>query len=543
MSDRYTRRILDAITEGSELEPAIAEHLTGCAGCQAAAQRAMTFNRELDAALARRRTEPMPADPLLASPASRPRRWLTAAAGLVVVLLLVVSVGLGSQWLVAQPSPAGSPPPSASPSSAPSEGTAEIEPGTLARVNGAAAVLDVPAGTQWATLEPDHDVLVVDVRNERGMTWYRVEFEYCCAAGISSNEWVFGWVAGELEGAELVNPGWGIPSAPTDGPTLSPTGWSCPEAQELYRIPEPVRYRCYGTDPITITGVLSSGQPSEAMYPGDPAELANLASASLIPTGIRSGDPLMPIHVPPFPLLLAWLNDERVKNGDTVAVTGSFGPYAVACTKSPRLDGFPQMTPDEQQLWCDQQFTVSEIDAEGPDPIVEAPDAEPLWTPPAGVQPKSGDGWRLLASRTRNQLAVTVGSETVDYALDQETYRVLWFSLGHGEPPPIDFALEFVVRFVPPVSGSCPWIALTGIGVDSDEDVLHGEYEYLPADMFLEAVPGEHGCTSDATPHAFLVAVDRSLAPANQFRLRLRQDRLCDDCGITWDERVVRLDP
>ncbi len=319
--------------------------------------------------------------------------------------------------------------------------------------------------------------------------------------------------------------------------------WSCPQPQQLFTIPEPIRYQCYGTDLISISGVLSGGELTEALYPGDPPELADLANASLAPTGLRPGDRVVPLHVPLDPLLLAWFNDARVKNGETVTITGSFGPYPVACTKAPRLDDLPQMTAEEQQMWCDQQFTVAQIDADGPDPVVDAPVAEPLWTPPPGVQPESGEGWRLITSRTRNQVAVTVGPETVDYALDEEAYRVLWFSVGHGEPPPVDFSREFVVRFVPPVSGSCPWIAFTGIGVNADEDVLYGKYEQLSADLFLESVPSNFGCTSDATPHAFLVAVERSQAPASQFRLWLQQERLCDECGITWDERVVQLDP
>ena len=47
---------------------------------------------------------------------------------------------------------------------------------------------------------------------------------------------------------------------------------------------------------------------------------------------------------------------------------------------------------------------------------------------------------------------------------------------------------------------------------------------------------------SDATPHAFLVAVEDRLGPGRHFRLRLQEDRLCEDCGITWDETVVHLD-
>ena len=408
---------------------------------------------------------------------------------------------------------------------------------------GAAAILDAPGGTQWALLEPDHYVLVIDVLHDGETEWYRVEFEFCCQSG-APNEWVFGWVAADLEVAGLTSPGFGIPAPEAlTGPTLQAVDWSCPDVPEdLYRIPEPVRHQCYGiSESITMRGVLSAGQPGEALYPGDPGQLTALPDDSFVPRDMESGYRVFPLHIFPDPLMLAWLNDERVKRGDEVEITGSFGPGAVVCTKAPRLEGLPPMSADEQQLWCEQQFTVAEIHADGPDPTVEAPIADPLWTPPPGVQPASGDGWRLLASSTRNQLAVTISSETVDVALNAEEFRRLWLSQASGEPPTVDFANEFVVQFVPPVSGTCPWIAFTGISTSRDEALLYGEFESLSADLFLDEVAHGFGCTSDATPHAFLVAVRRDLAPAPEFRLRLQDERLCEDCGISWDEMVVRL--
>jgi len=353
-------------------------------------------------------------------------------------------------------------------------------------------------------------------------------------------------VAANLEVAGLASPGWGIPAPETlAGPTLEAVDWACPDQpEELYLIPEPVRHHCYDiAEIITIRGVLSGGEHGEALYPGDPGHLTDLPNASFVHRDMESGYRSFPLHIPAAdPLLLAWLNDERVKQGEEVEIIGLFGPGAVVCTKAPRLEGFPPMSPDEQQLWCEQQFSVAEIHGEGPDPIVEAPIADALWTPPPGVQAASGDGWRLLASSTRNQLAVTVASETVDVALDAEEYLRLWLSQASGEPPAVDFSTEFVVQFVPPVSGTCPWIAFTGIGTNAEEELIYGEFEQLSAELFLDDVPDNFACTTDATPDAFLVAVDRSLAPASEFRLRLQQERLCEECGITWDETVVHLD-
>lgn len=415
-----------------------------------------------------------------------------------------------------------------------------IEPDTLAVVIGAAAVLDEPGGRQWAVLEPDRDVLVVDVLEEAATVWYRIEFEFCCSVEYSGYEWVFGWVAADLETAGLADPGWGIPPAARTGPTLRETPWTCPGSPaELYRVPEPVRHTCVDGS-VTIRGVLGGGLQGEALYPGEPAYITRLPNADLVPTGMDSGYRFLPLHLlPGDPLLLAWLSDERVRSGEEIEVTGSFGPGAVACTKAPRVEGFPPMSDEEARLWCDQQFVVSAIAGEGPDPVVDAPLAEPLWTPPPGTQPTSGPGWRLLASSTRNQLAVTVSAETVSVAMDHDEIRRLWLSQARGEVPRVDVATEFVVQFVPPVSGTCPWIAFTGIGVDASQDLMYGEYESLDASLFIGEVPDNFGCTTDATPHAFLVAVDRSLVPASEFRLRLRDQRLCEDCGITWDEIVV----
>jgi|GEM_PF-5581796 len=190
MSDRYAPLIRAAITEGRELTTAEAEHLAGCEACRDTANGAHAFANELDATLARRRTEPLPADPLLVAPRLGRRSWTTAIAAVAVVLLAIGSAAIGSQ-LVATPDPSASaqptaPAPSQAPQSAapsPTDSATQIGPGTLAVVTAAAAIVDEPGGSQWALLEPDHHVLVVDVLHDGETEWYRVEFEYCCEAG------------------------------------------------------------------------------------------------------------------------------------------------------------------------------------------------------------------------------------------------------------------------------------------------------------------------------------------------------------------------
>jgi hypothetical protein len=481
---------------------------------------------------------------------SRPSWPLTLTVIAVAVIAVAVVIGVPSQIASPGPTATASPisVPTSSPTSTPvashSESGVIVEPGGLARVTAPAAILDEPDGSQWALLEPDRPVLVVGTARTADNDWYRVEFEFCCRSDVSEYEWVFGWVAADLETAGLAHPGFGI-EAPDVlvGPTLEPMGWSCPATPEgLHRIPEPVRHTCYGGETIALRGALSGGAHGEGLYPGEPHYLTSLAVAALVPTGIESGERFFPLHLPPGDeLLLTWLRDERVRQSQQLKVSGAFGSGAVDCTKEARLDDFPPMTPDEQQLWCDQQFTVTEIHGHGADPIVGAAMSDPLWTPPPGVQPTEGDGWRLLASATSNQLAVTVMSETVDVANAREEYLRLWYSVASGAPTPVDFERELVVRFVPPVSGTCPWIAFRGIGVDAAERLLYGMHDYLSAELFMDDVPEYFGCTTDATPHAFLVAVDRSLAPAAEFRVRLFADRICVQCGTTWDELTVRL--
>jgi hypothetical protein len=350
-------------------------------------------------------------------------------------------------------------------------------------------------------------------------------------------------VASDLERAGLPEPGFGIDAPQVlAGPTLEEVDWSCPtDPEQLYRLAEPVRHECYDREPITMRGQLNGGQRGQPLYPGDPAWLTGLPFAALVPSSMETGYRLLPLHFTPGdPLLLVWLNDERVKRYEEVDVTGSFGSGALGCTKTPRLAGFPPMSAEEQQLWCDQQFTVTEIHGDGPDPVIDAPLADALWTPPPGVQPEAGDGWRLLSSAEDTQLAITVAPGTVDVATDPEAYQRLWLSMARGDAPSVDFDREFVVQFVASVSGSCPWIAFTGIGVDSDQGVLFGRLQNLSAELFIADVPDNFGCTTDAAPHAFLVAVQRSVAPATDFRVRLEEERQCDDCGIT-DAMVVRL--
>ena len=547
MSDRFSRRIFRAIAEGRNLSSQEADHLAGCETCRAAANRAAAFNDELTASLRDQRLEPMPADPLAEPAAPRRRQWTAPALSAALVLLVAGGAFAGSRLLV-RPTVLATPSPSVMPSrSTPNPSAlpiiAAVKPGDLAQVRGPANVVAAPGGTVFGQVEQDQSVLVVDKAEQADTTWWRIEFEYCCRADAPNREWVFGWVAADLATASSQQRSHDDPND-RSGPTLEGESWACPAAPEgLDAIPLPVRWRCYpANDSVTIRGLLSDypSDPSRALYPGDPADLTGPPTAGLIQAGTGLGE-VLPLHISADPVLVAWFNDQRVKDGDEVSVTGHFGPGAVACAKSPRIAGFPPMSAADADLWCQQQFTVTRIEAVGGDPIVPAPNATPAWTAPPGAQARTGDGWRLLASADRFQVAITVESSSVAVATTPQEYPALWLSVAHGTAPAVDFDRQFVVRFVPAVSGSCPWIAFRGIGVNSPEHRLYGRFETLPPQVFIDNVPSTFGCTTDATPHAFLVAIDRSLAPAPSFTLRLRDTPACDGCGITTDETTVDL--
>jgi len=126
--------------------------------------------------------------------------------------------------------------------------------------------------------------------------------------------------------------------------------------------------------------------------------------------------------------------------------------------------------------------------------------AEPDEVVPEGPQPQAGEGWRLLADEPGAGRAYATG-----FAADDTAYAALWADIGlSGDPPPVDFATEVVAWFGPAVSGSCPEIRLDDVALDEATATLHAE---------IVLIGGARGCTSDANPHAYVVAVERAILP------------------------------
>jgi hypothetical protein len=119
---------------------------------------------------------------------------------------------------------------------------------------------------------------------------------------------------------------------------------------------------------------------------------------------------------------------------------------------------------------------------------------------PEGPQPQAGEGWRLLADEPGIGRPYATG-----FAADPAAYAALWADIGlPGEPPAVDFDTEVVAWFGPAVSGSCPEIRMDDVVFDGATATLHPE---------IVLIGGARGCTDDANPHAYVVAVDRALLP------------------------------
>lgn len=162
-----------------------------------------------------------------------------------------------------------------------------------------------------------------------------------------------------------------------------------------------------------------------------------------------------------------------------------------------------------------------------------APSPAALPTPRATIaasaapsQP-ANEGWRQLGSGLWLEDPFTVAAAT-----DTAQLAALWSALGQAEPAPaVDFAREIVLFLGMSGSSSCPERL---VGLVSDEAAAHVYGQWAEHDP-LQA------CTDDLQAQGVLLAVDRELLPASQFRLSLRQDPICPDCEEHTDQ--VMVDP
>ncbi len=452
---------------------------------------------------------------------SAPTVWVTRR-GMTTSLIAVV-VLLSAACAIPSPSPSDMP---ASATARPSTDVAQpLRPGEMAQTTSEVDAYLEPGGATFATLDAGAEAMIVDEPTViAGAMWYRVEFS------LSSGEWVFGWLAADLQVPPRepgANPD---ASVPPTGPALRRAAWACPaDPNQLGRIPEPLRVRCF-SDRILTLNVTIFGHGGRSGYWGSPSWLIE-------PAQIAST--VVPLHVPPNVELYRALADPRVKAAIPVVVVGRYAdPASAACRRVPLLAGYPNLDANEMELWCRQQFVASEIRL----PDIPIPSQPEGWVAGPGFQPPSGPGWRLLGSANASKVGITV-TDAVTAADDASEYQILWLGMGLGpDAPAVDLDREFVARLVVNVSGIggfCAAARLDGIGVDSSQRLVYGIF--ATSFQTLATPPPENvGCTTDAAPHAFLVAIDRSIAPSSPFTLRLRKEPSCTDCDYA-DEITMNL--
>ncbi len=132
---------------------------------------------------------------------------------------------------------------------------------------------------------------------------------------------------------------------------------------------------------------------------------------------------------------------------------------------------------------------------------------DPADAPAPGPQQAAGDGWRLLATEP------TGVPYRTGIAWDAASLEGLWASAGVSAPiPAIDWQSEVVIWFGAVYGSSCPNLRLDDVVLDGPGRMIHAEIVLVDTPM---------GCTADAAPRAYLVAVQRSVLPAPTFAIQL----------------------
>jgi len=140
-----------------------------------------------------------------------------------------------------------------------------------------------------------------------------------------------------------------------------------------------------------------------------------------------------------------------------------------------------------------------------------------------GDQATAGDDWRLLGDGLTGQTYRT------GLATTPEQLAALWAQAGlDGVPPDVDFATEVAVWFGAVYGSGCP--------VRLDDVVVSGQT--LHGDFVLPGNPG--ACPDDANPHAYVVAVDRSMLPTGPFQVQLDADD--PPAGVPEERTIVGVD-
>ena len=339
---------------------------------------------------------PQPADPYsvtdrAAAPARRPQGGsLVALAAGAAVLLIALVIGLSfSAWR--RDDVAGLPTdgPSSVASSTPSESyPATVEPtgpaATPSPTPVPCALVDCPDlpimpgqfgettsdTLVWAApgqgdgmnvgLGPGLPVYVNDSRTVDGEGWYRIQFRLLVPP---TEEYVLGWIPGSVDGASALRAS-EVYSSPFRCPDDPVSAW-------VVASMEPAARTICGTGlfPMTLTlrGYLGElVRRANPIFSGEPAWLAN--EPELIvwsAVGAAAEGMQIPVHLDPdsgVTITDDVLSRREGSPATVVQVTGHFGDEASqSCRRSPRIEGFLEMTDDDHIGWCNQQFVVDQV--------------------------------------------------------------------------------------------------------------------------------------------------------------------------------------
>lgn len=124
-------------------------------------------------------------------------------------------------------------------------------------------------------------------------------------------------------------------------------------------------------------------------------------------------------------------------------------------------------------------------------------------------QPTSGDGWRMLGwVRGGEAVAPAIGDDA-----NAEIRRMGLARIG-GTTEPLDPATEVALLVAHAVSSSCPQVRFDGLSIDRDNRIVEARFTDVSDLLFVG------GCTADANPVVYWVAVQRSVLPEAPFTLR-----------------------
>lgn len=148
---------------------------------------------------------------------------------------------------------------------------------------------------------------------------------------------------------------------------------------------------------------------------------------------------------------------------------------------------------------------------------------EPEDVVPPGPQPQAGDGWRLVLEEKGVGFPYETGIAWDTESLD-ELIRAI--GLSRDVDVDVDFENEIVIWFGAVYGSSCPNIRM-------DDVVVDGDFIY----PVIVNTDNAMACTDDANPHAYVVAVERTVLPEPPFYVVLDPDLAFERLKVDADLR------